>query len=113
MERRVISELWSLYEKGEFESLREKAISILGLIKPDKLIDSLITELKEEQVDVRRRAADAPGSIGSEKAIEPLKQALTDEVEYYREKVKDASFAALEKISRRNSIRITRRKIIK
>jgi len=42
-----------------------------------------------------------------EQSIEPLKQALGDEDEYFVGKVKDAAFAALEKISKKNSIRIT------
>ena len=51
-------------------------------------------------------AADALGGIGSEKAVEALKKALKDEGTFLRNKVKDAAFTALERISRRMQKRI-------
>lgn len=58
--------------------------------------------------DVRWRAAEAPGKIGNETAIKPLKKALDDEDTgiYFRIKVKDKAFEALEKISKRIGVRI-------
>jgi HEAT repeat protein/energy-coupling factor transporter ATP-binding protein EcfA2 len=73
----IINELWSLYQTAEFSSLKEKAIEVLALIKPDKVIDSLIKELDAKDSDVRCSAAEALGKIGSEKAIEPLIGALS------------------------------------
>ncbi|KAF5430294.1 putative NTPase, NACHT family domain, partial [Candidatus Methanophagaceae archaeon] len=40
----VVNDLWSLYKTAEFSSLREKAIDVLALIKPETIIDSLIKE---------------------------------------------------------------------
>jgi len=73
----VVNDLWSLYKRAEFSSLREKAIKVLALIKPDTIIDSLIKDLEAKDIDVRESAAEALGNIGSEKAVEPLIKALT------------------------------------
>jgi len=169
----IVNELWSLYKNAEFQLLKEKGLAALGLIKPDRIISSLIKNLEDQEgqsADVRWRAAEALGSIGSEKAIEPLlkamatdkdssvrgsaayalgsigsekaiepllkamatdkdssvrwraayalgsigsekaieplKKALTDEGEYVGQKVKDAAFAALEKVTMRCKKRI-------
>jgi hypothetical protein len=104
---KIITTLWSLYQTGEFYPLKEKAIKVLALIKPDNIIDSLIEDLTDKESDVRGSAADALGRIGSEKAIKPLKKALKDKGEGVFEKVKDVAFASLEKISRRIKKRIT------
>ncbi|MBE9592656.1 MAG: NACHT domain-containing protein, partial [Proteobacteria bacterium] len=73
----ITRDLWSLYKTAEFPALREKAIGVLAIIKPDNIIDSLINDLAAKESDVRRSAAYALGRIGSEKAIEPLLNALT------------------------------------
>ena len=73
----IVNDLWSLCQTAEFAPLKEKAINVLALIKPDTLIDSLIKELKAKKSEVRWSAADALGRIGSEKAVEPLITALT------------------------------------
>ena len=89
--------------------LRWRAVDGLRNIGSEKAIEALSGALTtDEDNNVRWCAASALGSIGGEQAIEPLKRALADESWYVNEKVKDAAFAALEKISRRNSIRITR-----
>ena len=77
----IVNELWSLYQTAEFAPLREKAIGVLALIKPDTIIDSLINDLAAKESDVRQRAAEALGRIGSEKAVEPLITALTKDKE--------------------------------
>ena len=73
----IIDNLWSLYQNPELFYLREKAINVLALIKPEKLVESLIEKLADKKSDVRGRAAYALESIGSEKAVEPLLNALT------------------------------------
>jgi hypothetical protein len=73
----IVNELWSLYQTAEFAPLREKAIGVLALIKPDSIIDSLINDLAAKESSVRERAAYALGEIGSEKAVEPLISALS------------------------------------
>jgi len=102
----IINELWSLYQTAEFTPLRNKAIGVLALIKPDNIIDSLINDLADKESDVRGSAASALGRIGSEKAVEPLKSALKDESAWMGEKVRDRAFTAIEQISRRIHKRI-------
>ena len=88
---KVVDELWSLYQSGEFRRLRDGAIAVLGLIKPEKLIASLIQELDDEEKDVRSRAAEALGRIGSDQAVEPLVKALaTDKDGSVRGRAADA-----------------------
>jgi hypothetical protein len=77
----IINELWSLYKTAEFATLRKRAIGVLALIKPDKIIDSPINDLADKETDVREYAASALGDIGSEKAIEPLITALSSDKE--------------------------------
>jgi predicted NACHT family NTPase len=73
----IVNELWSLYKIAEFSPLKEKAINVLALIKSDIITDSRIKELKAKDSVVRRRAASALGSIGSETAIEDLISTLS------------------------------------
>jgi len=81
LREKIVNNLWSLYQTAEFAPLKEKAIGVLALIKPDNIIDSLIKDLKAKNSDVRGSVADALGRMGSEKAVEPLIKALsTDEV---------------------------------
>ena len=90
-------------------SVRWRAALALGRLGSEKAIEPLVKALTTaEESYVRGAAAHMLGRMGSDRAIETLKQALEDEGEYAGELVKDAAFAALEKISRRNSIRITR-----
>ena len=81
LKEEIVNKLWSLYQTAEFSSLKKKAIKILALMKPDNIIDLLIGNLKATESDVRGSAADALGSLGSEKAIEPLIEALTTDTE--------------------------------
>ena len=91
LRKEIIDRLWQLYQTAEFTPLKEKAIKILALIKPDDIIDSLIEDLKEKDSSVRESAADALGMMGSEKAIEPLIKALTtDKDRSVRESAADA-----------------------
>ncbi|MGB2805070.1 MAG: HEAT repeat domain-containing protein [Candidatus Zixiibacteriota bacterium] len=87
----IVKKLWDLHQGAEFRPLREKAIEVLGLIKPDNIIDSLTKNLGAKESEVRWSAAYALGSIGSEKAIEPLIEALTkDKESYVRGRAADA-----------------------
>ncbi len=89
MKNEIVDELWYLYQNAEFSSLREKAINVLALIKPDHIIDLLIERLEDKNRDVRGWAADALGRIGSERAVEPLVNALTKD-KYIRWSTADA-----------------------
>lgn len=57
---------------------------------------------------MRWRTAYAPGLIKSERTVKPLKNALRDEGEHIRGKVKDVAFDSLEKISKRTKKRTIR-----
>ncbi|KYK35213.1 MAG: HEAT repeat domain-containing protein [Theionarchaea archaeon] len=91
MRNEIVDGLWHLYRTAEFLSLRERAINVLALIKPDTVIELLKGELKDEKIDVRLNAAIALGKIGSEEAVEPLIEAFTiDEERSVRERAADA-----------------------
>jgi len=79
LKERIIDELYELYRNGRFSPLTGSAIEVLGRIKPNKIIDSLISTLTASHGYVRGDAAATLGKIGSEKAIKPLLKALTDE----------------------------------
>jgi len=96
-----VNELWSLYKTAEFATLRKRAIGVLALIKPDKIIDLLINDLAAKESDVRGSAADALGEIGSEKAIEPLINALTTDNE---SEVRGSAASALGSIGSEKAI---------
>ena len=87
----VVDDLWALYRSPEVSSFRERAIDVIAPIKPDKIIDLLVNELKDKDSYVRREAAKALGRIKSERAIDPLIEALTTDVDWnVRENVADA-----------------------
>ena len=72
----IVRELWSLYQTAEFKLLKERAIGVLALIKPDTVIDSLIKDLESKDSEVRLSAAITLGMLESEKAVDPLIQIL-------------------------------------
>ncbi|MBU7044956.1 MAG: HEAT repeat domain-containing protein [Theionarchaea archaeon] len=86
----IVDDLWHLYRKGEFSSLRKKAMEVLALIKPNTIIGLLLNELKDENSDVRLSAAYALGKIGTEKAVNPLIDLLTDKASDVRRRAAEA-----------------------
>jgi HEAT repeat protein len=83
----VVDRLWELSRKGEYPLLRRLAMEMLSRIKPRRAIDQLVGELSDEDYDVRRRAADALGDIGTVEALPPLIETLkTDEYGSVRER---------------------------
>ena len=77
----IVSQLWDLYQKAGFYLTQDRAINVLALIKPKNLINSLIDRLASKEIPVRVSAAYALGSLGSEKAVQPLIKALTTDKE--------------------------------
>ncbi len=59
-------------------------IGFLAVTRSDKAIPHIQPALNDEDYDVRRRAADALGEIGSSEAVEVLKLALNNEYSYVR-----------------------------
>ncbi len=87
LKERIVNEIWDLYQNSEFRLLRERAIEILRLIKPDGIIEKLIRDLKDikSKGRSRERTASALGRIGSDKVVEPLLEVLIkDDVAHVR-----------------------------
>jgi len=95
---------------GHKESIiRGNATYALGEIGGVESIPFLIQAITlDKDAYVRYRAAEVLGSIGNIMAIPPLQTALKDEGSYYGWKVKDKAFEALEKVSRRLGVRISK-----
>ena len=90
--------------------VRERAVYAHRRLGSKTPIEPLLAALTGDKTSsVRWMVASVLGDIAGNEAIEPLRRALEDEDYYCGNKVKDAAFASLEKISRRNSIRITAR----
>ncbi len=79
LKEQFCNELYGLYETGKFSILKDRAIRLLGRIKPDKITDTIIVNLAGNDENIRSDAAYALGKIGSKKVIKPLIKALTDE----------------------------------
>ncbi len=62
----------------------------LGNIKSDAAVQPLINALKDEDLEVRCKAARALGNIKSDTAVQPLINALKDEDSYVRRSVAEA-----------------------
>ena len=77
LKKEITCKLLELYKNAKFASIKEKAIQILSLIKPENIINSLIDDLASKDIFVRANAAEKLGRIGSEKSIDPLLIALT------------------------------------
>jgi HEAT repeat protein/3',5'-cyclic AMP phosphodiesterase CpdA len=78
-------------------------IQLLEITKSEKAIPELVKALNDEDSDVRRRAAEALGKIGSDAAIEELVKALNDEDSDVRRRAAEAlgkigSDAAIEEL---------------
>jgi len=85
--------------------VRGSSAAALGSIGSEKAVEGLLKALGSDKAsDVRWSSAYALGSIGSEKAVGGLEKALKDEGEWGGGKVKDAAFAALERISKRSKL---------
>jgi HEAT repeat protein len=76
LKEEIIQKLWSLYNDSEFELLRKRALEVLALVRPRRIIDYLIQQLNDENSVVRGRASKALGAIGSIEAIPVLIQTL-------------------------------------
>jgi len=86
LRNQIIENLWKLYQTANFNSLKEKAIDVLTLIKPLDLIYSQINDLENIDQVIRGNAAEALGKIKTEIAIDSLINTLTkDKVSNVRE----------------------------
>ena len=86
----LVNDLWHLYRTAKYSSLKEKAIGVLSLIKSERIFNSLIEDLNNEDSHVRASAADALGRIGSERAVELLIETLNDDNGEVRWRAADA-----------------------
>lgn len=79
LRNQIIENLWKLYQTANFDSLKEKAIDVLSLIKPHDLICSQIKDLENEDKVIRGNAAEVLGKIKTEIAIDSLINTLTND----------------------------------
>ena len=99
----IIKDLWFLYQLSEFSFLRNTALKILALIKPepDYIIEALIKNLKDKKKKNRISAASALGEIRSERAVEPLIEVLTNDKTF---NVRPSAVRALGRIGSERAI---------
>jgi HEAT repeat protein len=101
--------LIAVFNSHKESIIRGNAAYAIGEIGGEEAIPFLIQALTlDKDAYVRYRAAEVLGSIGNTITIQPLKTALEDEGSYYGWKVKDKAYEALEKVSKRCHVRITR-----
>lgn len=68
----ITRELWRLYNDGEYQLLREKAMEILSRVKPQGVIRELSERLTHQDSHVRRFAVETLGLIGSSETLPAL-----------------------------------------
>jgi HEAT repeat protein len=83
LKEEIAKKLWELYNDAEFELIRNRAIKVLGRMKPQSIIDLLLNRLKDSDPDVRVNAADTLGAMGSPEALTPLLEALHSDTDSY------------------------------
>ena len=81
-------------------SIRRSAAEMLGLMADERVVDSLIPVLKDNNRFVRQEAVLALGKIGGSRSVEYLTQALGTESDEF---VKDFIRKALEKLQSKES----------
>ncbi|MDD4873918.1 MAG: HEAT repeat domain-containing protein [Dehalococcoidales bacterium] len=81
-------------------SIRRSAVEVLGLMRDERAVDSLIPVLKDRNRFVRQEVILALGKIGGSRSIEYLTEALNTENDEF---VKDFIVKALEKLQDKES----------
>jgi hypothetical protein len=90
-DKRAVEPLIEVLKRDEDEFVRGVAAMALSGFGDDKrVVDSLITALKDESVIVRRNAANTLGRVGDKSVIPKLTPLLKDEDETVRKKAKKA-----------------------
>jgi HEAT repeat protein/energy-coupling factor transporter ATP-binding protein EcfA2 len=72
----IVHSLWQLYHNGEFQLLKERAISVLARLKPLHIIEAQINKLTDNEPGLRREAAETLGLIGGAEVLPPLLMVL-------------------------------------
>ena len=99
---KVIDDLWNLYKSNQFYFIREKAITTLSFIKPERIIQEQIEILRTaKEWDVRSSAAYALGKIGTEQAVIHLIETLKSDK---NRKVQNSAAEALSMIGSEQAV---------
>ncbi|UCH95557.1 MAG: HEAT repeat domain-containing protein [Candidatus Aminicenantes bacterium] len=77
LKEEIIQHIWTIYDKGEFQLLRKRAMAVLSQVKPRNIINILFNRVTHKDISVRERAIEALGDIGSPEAIPRLIRVLT------------------------------------
>jgi HEAT repeat protein len=97
LKEKIVRDLWNLYDTGEFQLLKEKAIAVLSRLNPPDIIHFALGRIKKngavpyltevfnahKEGLIRGNAAYALGEIGGVDSIPFLIQALTTDKDNY------------------------------
>jgi len=79
LRREVIDGLLHEFWNGKYALVRYTVQQVLSEMRSDYLVEHLLEKLKDKSDDVREKAAEALGRIGTEQAVDPLIASLRDE----------------------------------
>ncbi len=83
-EKEVIKDIIVILKNSKSATRRQHCVRALGFSKSYEVVGTLIKSLRDEEYNVRRRAATALGRIGSDQAVVPLIESLRDEAHNVR-----------------------------
>lgn len=95
LEEKIVRDLWNLYNKAEFQLLKDKAIAVLSRLNPPNIMAILVEQLTDKEAHVRRNAAETLGAMGSAEVLPALIMVLVKDKE---SKIRGQAAAALGKI---------------
>lgn len=81
LKEEIVRTLWLLYNNGEYQLLKEKAIDVLARLKPSSIIDVLADQLTDKEFHIRRLAVETLGLIGNVEALPALIMVLVKDKE--------------------------------
>lgn len=95
LKEEIVQALWLLYNNGEYQLLKEKAIDVLARLKPHSIIDVLADQLTDKESHIRSLAVETLGKIGNVEALPALIMVLVKDKE---SKIRSHAAEALGKI---------------
>jgi HEAT repeat protein/energy-coupling factor transporter ATP-binding protein EcfA2 len=91
----IVQSLWQFYHNSEFQLLKERAISVLGRLKPRSIIDAQVDKLTDNEPAVRKQAAEMLGLIGGTDTLTPLFMVLARDDDL---KVRSSAASAIARV---------------
>ncbi|MDQ1350505.1 MAG: hypothetical protein QG657_807 [Acidobacteriota bacterium] len=95
LKEKIVRDLWSLYNKAEFQLLKDKAVAVLSRLNPPDIINILVDQLTDTEAHIRRNAAETLGYMGSAEVLPALIMVLVKDKET---RIRGQAAAALGKI---------------